>query len=117
MASIRKRTPWRLILEDVSRTKIYPTRKQAAVATTRLWPGLADRERQPTGDLIRTLTGAGMRARSQCVQGNLKLSRSGPAVHRYRLTAISGYSRPSGSEHANLDLAMAAEQPRRPLPR
>jgi integrase len=29
MASIRKRTPWRLILEDVSRTKIYPTRKQA----------------------------------------------------------------------------------------
>jgi integrase len=29
MASIRKRTPWHLILEDVSRTKIYPTRKQA----------------------------------------------------------------------------------------
>ena len=29
MASIRKRTPWRLVLEDVSRCKIYPTRKQA----------------------------------------------------------------------------------------
>ena len=29
MASIRKRTPWRLVLEDVSRSKIYSTRKQA----------------------------------------------------------------------------------------
>jgi integrase len=29
MASIRKRTPWRLVLEDISRSKIYPTRKQA----------------------------------------------------------------------------------------
>jgi integrase len=29
MASIRNRTPWRLVLEDASRSKIYPTRKQA----------------------------------------------------------------------------------------
>lgn len=29
MASIRKRTPWRLVLEEVSRSKIFATRKQA----------------------------------------------------------------------------------------